>query len=176
MASSVNNIFLGPVKITYGGTDAGWTDTDGPSIAFPGHSYAPINVDQYAKMAIGKFDLGIDTEAISIKFNLMENTEANRALFSPLAVQIPAGDILTEGKTPGTETSSLHKTLNLHPRLLGAAALARDIDFHLALCEIKGDFQQGSENVQVLPIEGMLIADTSKTDGNFLYSWGGTTS
>jgi hypothetical protein len=176
MASSVNNVHLGPVLITYNSTDAGWTDENGVTVALPGHEFVPILVDEYGVMSIGGFDIGINTESLTIKFNLMENTEANRILFSPLAVEVPAGDIMNEGLKPGTETSSLHSALNLHPRFLAAGNLSRDMDFHLALCEIKGDFQQGVKNLQMLPIEGKIIADTSKTDGNLLFTWGGTTS
>jgi hypothetical protein len=175
MASSVDNVRFGPVKVTYGGTDLGWTTVEGVSVAFPGHEMAPILVDQYGKGAIGGFDLGIDTDALEIKFELMENTHDNRALLMPLATAL-SGHTMTEGQEPGTETSSLHKTLNLHPRRLGAGNLSLDLDFHLCFLQIVGDYPQGVENAQTLTVVGKCILDTSKSATNMLYSFGGATS
>lgn len=175
-ASSVNNVNLGPVLITWRTFGAGWTTEEGVSIALPGHDFVPIKVDEFGMMSIGKFDIGVDTEKVLIKFALMENTPFNRELFNPLAQSLPAANQITVGRAPFSEVSSFHGALNLHPRALLAANLSRDFDFHLAFLEVKGDFVQDVKSLQNLPIEGSIIADTSKTAGNYLFTWGGVTS
>ena len=173
MVSSIGNVKLGSSLLTYNSTDLGWTDENGVTIEMPGHTYTPLTVDQYGVYPLSKFDVGI--EAFKVKFNLYEQTQENRVLLMPLATEVDSNK-LTEGSLPGTEMSSLHGALNVHPRRLLTANKSLDLDIHAILLEWKGEYKLGVADVQMLVVEGDAIIDTSRTVTDMLYSFGGASS
>jgi hypothetical protein len=160
MASSVENLEMGPCLVSFKGTDLGLTK-GGVEVEF-GTEVTPKNADQFGDTVI---DEVIKSRSIKVKVPLAERDLETLATVFPGSVL--TGTLtkkLTIKASVGTSLRALGGELILHPKDKDVADLSGDLTVPIAMC--KGDFtfafKHDDQRVYAVEFNGYVDLDTEE--------------
>ena len=149
---------IGPVKITFDGSEIGYAE-DGPELVLEPEYRKRTTVDHGATAA----DFIHVGDRCEIRLKVAEWTLNNL-----LAAYPPGYDGTTNmgfGRSPGTRLEPLAKELVLHPLDAADDDTTRDVVIHKAVAVSKIEIGLNTKNERVFEVTFAALPDTNETDG-----------
>lgn len=171
VAGTLAAIENGPVLVTFGTTDLGFT-REGVEATIEGE-WNPVQVDEYGE---GWIDAMRNVEGITVTMRLAEHDIDKLKLLIPGSTKSTSGaDVkLAWGKSAGYRASDDALALRLHPIFFvtGASDKSRDLVLHKAIIDSPPTFTYETAEVRVYEVTFRGLIDPARVQGDQLFSIG----
>ncbi|WP_151708804.1 hypothetical protein [Acinetobacter brisouii] len=150
MASDIKNVKLGVCKVTFGGTDLGYTK-GGVDVTVATETHQ-VQIDQFGQTPINEYIMG---RTVTVKVPMAETTLQNLVAVMPGAKLVGNGEVLRVDvpTSIGTNLLDFAKELVLHP--ISKADADKSEDFVVPLAATAGalDYGYKLENERIFNCE-----------------------
>ncbi len=166
-AGNVAEIFNGPAKMTFGTFDLGYT-RDGVEVEIEGGDWEAITVDEHGE---GWIDAMRAAEGITLTTRLAQHSADLLKEIIDGSTKTVSGDTkVSWGKAAGYRPDA--KQLRIHPIDIDVADKSRDLVVHKAFPVDGPTFTYETAVAQQFEVTWRGLIDTTRTDGDMLFSIG----